>query len=80
MYYRYLPLLSVRQSFRDLSQNNYTRLAIRRHPDLRHFINYMNRNYIREESVFPPALWNVFGRNMDNRTNNHVECKNLMRI
>ncbi|KAJ8360335.1 hypothetical protein SKAU_G00168600 [Synaphobranchus kaupii] len=37
------------------------------------FITYVRNTYIRPGSTFPAALWNVFERGMDQRTNNHIE-------
>ena len=67
----YLPLALVRQNFQMLATSNSTLRQVARYPELQDFINYMERNYINGQ--FPPVLWNVFQRNNDTRTNNHVE-------
>lgn len=69
----HLPLALVCNNFVLHSSSNQTRRLIRRYPALRRFINYMQMNYI--DGNFPPRLWNVYARDMDTRTNNHVECK-----
>ena len=69
----YLPLPLVRMNFVLHAQSRRTRRLCRRYPDLTAFITYMQANYI--DGNFPPALWNVHTRDMDTRTNNHVECK-----
>ncbi|KAL8581918.1 hypothetical protein ACOMHN_010292 [Nucella lapillus] len=64
-----------------LVQLNFNALVIRRrtrrlvviHPDLDDFLNYVRNTYIRAGYPFPPVVWNVFDRLMDQRTNNHVE-------
>ena len=48
-----------------------TRKCMRRHHELRTFLRYFRDNYI--DGVFEPALWNVYTRDSDTRTNNHVE-------
>jgi hypothetical protein len=37
------------------------------------FLVYVQRNYF--DGNFPPTMWNVFKRNMDNKSNNIVESK-----
>ena len=48
-----------------------TRRIFRRYPDVGAFFDYFERTYI--NGSFHPTTWNVFRRDMDNRTNNHVE-------
>ncbi|KAK6195696.1 hypothetical protein SNE40_001068 [Patella caerulea] len=67
----YLPVTLVRANFQTLATAPRTLRLIRRCPELQDFITYMENNYF--EGSFPPALWNVHQRDMDNRTNNHVE-------
>jgi len=67
----YLPPALVRQNFRLLATSNSTQQLVARHPALLEFITYIERNYLNGQ--FPPAFWNVFNRNGDSRTNNHVE-------
>jgi hypothetical protein len=69
----YLPLLLVRQNFNILRKANNTRRLVRRFPALNDFLVYKQRNYF--DGNFPPTMWNVFERNMDNRSNNFVESK-----
>ena len=69
----YLPLAVVRQNFRLLYNSNTVRRLVRRVPLLRQFISYFRRNYM--DGYFRPALWNVFDRNVNTRTNNHIEGK-----
>ena len=65
----YLPVLLVR--LHTLVTSASTQRLIRRHPALGDFIRYLERNYF--QGNFPPAMWNVFQRDTDTRTNNHVE-------
>ena len=67
----YLPLLLVRQNFNILRKANDTRRLVRRFPALINFLVHVQRNYF--DGIFPPTMWNVFKRNMDNRSNNFVE-------
>jgi hypothetical protein len=70
----YLPIALVRMNFRLHSESRLsTRRLIRQYPTLERFISYMEMNYL--DGNFPPAIWNVYNRDMDTRTNNHVECK-----
>jgi len=71
----YLPLLLVRQNFNIHRNANSTRRLVRRFPALNDFFNYVQRNYL--DGNFSPAMWNVFERDMDNRSNNFVESKYL---
>ena len=68
-----LPSLLVRNSFQQSLQQNLTRLLCRRYPELQNLLQYFTRNYL--NGPFRIAIWNVYDRDMDNRTNNHVECK-----
>ena len=69
----YLPLLLVRQNFNILRNANNTRRLVRRFPALHDFLVYVERNEF--DGNFPPTMWNVLERNMDNRRNNFVESK-----
>ena len=67
------PSLLVRNSFQQFLQQNLTRLFCRRYPELQNLLQYFTRNYLNGQ--FRIAIWNVYDRDMDNRTNNHVECR-----
>ena len=70
----YLPVAVVRQNYRVLLQERGTLALLRRYGEgLTNFVNYFTRNYMNGQ--FQPAFWNVYLRDMDTRTNNHVECK-----
>ncbi|CAG2202049.1 unnamed protein product [Mytilus edulis] len=69
----YLPVAVVRQNFHLFVQDVETRNLCRRYHGLRDLLLYFERNYLNGQ--FQPATWNVFNRDMDNRTNNHVEVK-----
>ena len=73
----YLPLLLVRQNFNILRNANNTRRLVRRFPALNDFLVYVQRNYF--NGNFPLTMWNVFERNMDNRSNNVVEVSLLIK-
>ncbi|CAG2208063.1 unnamed protein product [Mytilus edulis] len=70
----YLPLLLVRVNFDQLCRENLTRRLCRRYPALQDLLNYFRRNYMNGQYAVP--TWNVYERNMDNRTNNHIESFN----
>lgn len=71
----HLPLQLVRNNFELLAQQRRTRRAQRDSPELQDFLQYVRNTYIHRGAAFPPAKWNVFRRNMEQRTNNYVECK-----
>ena len=70
----YLPLALVRHNFRLHANGNATARVIQRYPEVQDFIDYLENNYINGPN-FPPRMWNVFERDTDTRTNNHVEGK-----
>lgn len=67
----YLPLQVVRMTFNLIYSSGTVARLMRRFPSLRDFISYFRLNYI--DGNFKPVLWNVYDRNVDCRTNNHVE-------
>ena len=69
----HLPMALVRQNFRMLRERNSTRRLANRVPALEDFFDYFERNYL--DGNFHPILWNVFDRDSDTRTNNHMEGK-----
>ncbi|CAC5420495.1 unnamed protein product [Mytilus coruscus] len=68
----YLPMAVVRQNFQLFRQDATTQRLCHNCPGLRELLTYFQRNYLNGQ--FSPVIWNVYQRNMDNRTNNHVEC------
>ena len=68
-----MPINEVRAAFNALENAPSTQRAVQAHPALRDFLAYFENNYI--NGPFPIALWNVYHRNMDTRTNNRVESK-----
>lgn len=73
----YLPLAVLRQNFRLMQTDRQTRQMLRRYQVLDDFIQYLDNTYVGDNSMFPPAVWNVHGRFSDNRSNNCVEGNNL---
>ena len=67
----YLLSALGRQNFNILVEDHRTARLIRWYPALQDFILYVRRNYM--DGNFPPRMWNVFDRDTDTRTNNHVE-------
>lgn len=71
----YLPVAVVRLNFRRLVAADSTQRLMVRYPELREFVQYMENTYVSHGGNFPVQLWNVFRRDNDTRTNNHVEGK-----
>jgi hypothetical protein len=69
----FLPVILVRQNFNLLRNGGRTRRLIRQYPALSDWLDYVETTYMTNNSAFPPPIWNVFGRTMDTRTNNHLE-------
>lgn len=69
----YLPLAVMGQNFQRMITSRRTTRLLRAHPRLVEFIHYMEATYVGRNALFPPAIWNVFDRRSDNRTNNRVE-------
>lgn len=69
----FLPLAMVRQAFTTFVQSARIVRLQQRFPQLTSFLQYVKRVYVSRTSVFAPSLWNVYARNIDTRTNNHVE-------
>ena len=69
----YLPVLLVRANFAQLCRDNLTRLLCQRYPALQDLLTYFWGTYL--DGQFNVRMWNVYERTMDNRTNNHIECK-----
>ncbi|KAL8623468.1 hypothetical protein ACOMHN_061981 [Nucella lapillus] len=69
----YLPVALVQLNFNALVNRRRTRRLVAIHPDLDDFLNYVRNTYNRAGCPFPPVVWNVFDRPMDQRTNSHVE-------
>ena len=71
----HLPLPLVLSNFNLLLHHRRTRRVQQEYPELRDFLLYVSNTYVVPGAAFPPALWNVYQRTMEQRTNNHVECK-----
>lgn len=74
----YLPVAIVRQNFRLLLAARRTRRLINRFPALRDFLTYFQRNYL--DGQFHIPEWNVYERNVETRTNNHVEGLHIVML
>lgn len=71
----FLPTLLVRQNFNLLRASRRTQVTIARHPRAGDWLDFIERNYVQRNSVFPPSVWNVYDRSCSTRTNNHAEGK-----
>ncbi|KAL8572221.1 hypothetical protein ACOMHN_049397 [Nucella lapillus] len=71
---RNLPLQLLRMNFTQLFNARRTTRLMNRFPALQDFLQYVRNMYVRQGSFFPPAIWNVYQRDMTQRTNNKVEA------
>ncbi|CAH1797780.1 unnamed protein product [Owenia fusiformis] len=77
----FLPVNIVRNNFLLLLESQETRGLVRMYPRLHDWLTYVDHNYIRGPPQMLPAarqsllMWNVWDRDMSERTNNVVECK-----
>jgi MULE transposase domain len=69
----FLPSLLVRQNFGLLRNCARVQRLINTYPRLDNWLDYVDTIYVNRNALFPPATWNVFDRDRDTRTNNHVE-------
>ena len=67
----HLPVALVRQNFNLLTTDRSTRRLVNTYPSLNDFLLYIANTYV--QGTFPVAMWNVYGRGHDCRTNNIVE-------
>ncbi|XP_064648761.1 uncharacterized protein LOC135500972 [Lineus longissimus] len=67
----YLPMPIMQMNFNLLRTARRTTNLINRYPALMDFFAYIMNTYV--NGTFPPALWNVYERNMGLRTNNNLE-------
>ena len=74
----FLPVLLVQQNFVMFRNGRFIRRLVQRYPELEDWLEYVETTYIRNNATFPPPMWNVFGRTMDTRTNNHLEGTSLL--
>ncbi|KAK7098603.1 uncharacterized protein [Littorina saxatilis] len=72
----FLPVALVRQNFQTLFTDPLTANLARQVAGLQVFLAYFRRNYIIPGNVAQPAEWNVYRRDVDTRSNNHVEAWN----
>lgn len=69
----FLPLLLVRQNFLILRRSRSFVSLQQQFPSLDDWMEYIQLTYIQANSLFPPPIWNVFGRDISTRTNNAAE-------
>lgn len=72
----FLPLAIVRMTFNLIYTSRSIARLFRNHPSLREFVNYFSQTYM--NGLFRPSTWNVYDRDVDCRTNNHVEGNNVI--
>ena len=69
-----LPLNVMRINWYGFRNAADTQRVIARYPNLNRLFDYLEMFYLnRQGRGFPPAMWNVHRRDMDERTNNAVE-------
>jgi hypothetical protein len=71
----FLPTMVVRQNFTLLRVSRKVQRMANTYPTLMQWLDYVYVTYVQQNALFPPPTWNVFHRNSDTRTNNHVEGK-----
>ncbi|KAL8601833.1 hypothetical protein ACOMHN_020568 [Nucella lapillus] len=69
----HLPLALVHLNFENLRDQRETRQLMRRYSGLHQFLQYVYNTFVSPAAPFPPLIWNVFQRDMSQRTNNSVE-------
>lgn len=74
----YVPTALVRLTFNLIYSSRSAARLMRNVPGLQQFVDYFRQNYI--DGNFRPTLWNVFNRDVDFRTNNHVEGENCLKM
>lgn len=69
----FIPPALVRFNFDLFRNSNRTQRLIQRYPTFQQWIDYVNSTYIARTAIFQAPMWNLFARNRDTRTNNHLE-------
>lgn len=69
----FLPALLVRHNFALLRSSGRIQRLVNTYPNLDQWLDYVDQTYVNRNALFSPATWNVYDRNSDTRTNNHVE-------
>ena len=69
----FIPTILVRQNFVLLRSTGRVQRLINTYPLLDQWLDYVDLIYVNRNALFPPTTWNVYDRNIDTRTNNHVE-------
>ena len=68
----FLPAADVQQAFQHFRQTRHTRDIEQHFPAIGVWMDYVYQTYI-EGGSFPIPSWNVYERDIHNRTNNHCE-------
>lgn len=69
----FIPSAVVRYNFDLFSQSHRTISLVRRYPAFQTWIDYVLSTYIVNNAAFQTPMWNVHSRNVDTRSNNHLE-------
>ncbi len=69
----FLPVLLLRQNFFVLRNSRRTQRLCRRMPEIEEWLDYVQQTYIDNNATFPAPVWNVYQRDLQTRTNNHLE-------
>ena len=69
----YLPQALMRVNFTNLENARRTRHLAVQNPSVDDFFRYIRNTYVGQAATFPADVWNVFNRDMSQRTNNNVE-------
>lgn len=73
----FLPPSLVRHNFNMFTTSRHIISLVQRFPSFQIWLDYVKSTYVAINAVFPTAMWNVFNRNINTRTNNHLEGKEI---
>jgi hypothetical protein len=76
----FIPSALVRNNFYLFSQSHRTDSLVRRYPAFQTWIDYVHSTYVANNAAFPAPMWNVFLRNVNTRSNNHLEGSMLINV
>lgn len=69
----FIPAALVRNNYNLFSNSQRTSSLVNRYPAFQTWIDYVRSTYIANTATFPAPMWNVFNRNINTRSNNHLE-------
>jgi len=73
----FLPPALVRNNFILFTTTRRMISLVQRYPSFQSWLDYVKSTYIAINAPFSTGMWNVFNRNINTRTNNHLEGKEI---